>query len=267
MIDIALLRVIYNHLLNNPGEFEWNRYASIRGVDILKLRLNLQWLKEHGFTENREGRTYRTSRSVGELATAAGSIAIERPEHSQPRRMYERGEISSQPAVKEGQNAEPKKAAKASKKVKRVERVAKAPRATRTRTPREAKPPKPAKPTAPPKVVKVKVPKVMKVKPVKPPKVVKVKVPKVVKVKVPREPKPPKPPKAKCIDRLRVMEWRRLPVWGIADLIRERFSEEYTEGAIVRAMQGMNQGGQSLVQVGRAANESFPRYSKLKQAG
>jgi hypothetical protein len=105
IIKIEVLRQILNHLLNSPGEFEWWRYCTIRDVDVLETAIHRQWLQANGFISIEEGRSYRTDRSVKDLAELLGLQPIAanpvRPKVSTPR--------SAKPAPRKPRTPRPKR--------------------------------------------------------------------------------------------------------------------------------------------------------------
>lgn len=86
-MKLEILRQIMQHLINNPGEFQWNHYCSIWNMDVIVLHCHLQWLRHNGFTENQQGKVYRTDRAISEL-----SIALGLPETHAPQRQTYRSQ-------------------------------------------------------------------------------------------------------------------------------------------------------------------------------
>lgn len=105
IIKIDVLRQILQHLLNNPGEFEWWRYCTIRDVDVLETAIHREWLQKHEFISIEYGRSYRTDRPVSELAGLLGVQPIAanpvRPKVSTPR--------SAKPAPRKSRTPRPKR--------------------------------------------------------------------------------------------------------------------------------------------------------------
>jgi hypothetical protein len=95
-IKIQVLREILQHLLNNPGEFQWNHYGSIHNNDPIELGLHRQWLREHGFTRIEEGKTYRTDKPLIELYQCLGQPQQEKQAPAKTQRLFAdwRGEIT-----------------------------------------------------------------------------------------------------------------------------------------------------------------------------
>jgi hypothetical protein len=88
-IKIATLKELLQHLLNNPGEFEWGRYCSIRNMGVVECALHRQWLREKGFTTVSEGKTYRTDKDLKALNAEFGQVPPPSPLPVRPMRLVD----------------------------------------------------------------------------------------------------------------------------------------------------------------------------------
>jgi hypothetical protein len=137
VIRIELLRSLLQHLLNNPGEFEWHWYCSIQGMDILTCAIHREWLVKHEFTVIKEGRTYRTAKPISDVPEALGLMT--------PKRSSSNRSLGSIGRYREPPKIEIKYLKPAIKP--KPEPKPKTPRKPKPKTPRKPKPePKPKTP-------------------------------------------------------------------------------------------------------------------------
>jgi hypothetical protein len=221
-IKIEILRAILQHLVNNPGEFQWNHYASITNLDVIDCAVHRQWLREHGFTQVTEGKTYRTDKPLNQLTTEfSGQITT--PKTTAPTR-----------SVGTDRRAEREAAAT----VRRIEK----PKQSRQRQvksvpKKQAEKPKIEKPEKQPSARVRSDPRPAKPRQAKPDRL-----------------KSPKPPS--CLDCLKQLEFKDLNLVEIKDLLKAKFMSDFSvqqvEGAIRK---------NPKVTIIRFFGQKYPRYS------
>jgi hypothetical protein len=222
-IDLKLLRQIMQHLLNNPGEFQWNHYCSIRNIEVIDLHSHLQWLRQNGFTRNQEGKTYRTDRPINELAIALG-LVTDSPKPIVARSLgYERRSTAPKPVETVAVIQPPPKADRPKKTV-----------AQRNPKPKAIKPP--------PKVDRLpKDPSPRRSMPMQPPKAIRI---------------TPQSELLLCAQQLQKIQFWRLPVWDLSNRLFAECEQRYSTETIEAAVQQIPK-----ISIEWYSHESFPRYS------
>jgi hypothetical protein len=223
MIDLKLLRQIMQHLLTNPGEFQWNRYCGIRNVDIIELYSHLQWLRQNEFTRSQEGKTYRTDRSIGEPPIALGHVT-DLPKQIVARSLgYERRSTAPKP-------------------VEAVAVIQPPPKADRPKKTVTKRNPKPKAIQPPPKVDRPpKAPSSRRSIPTRSPKAIQI----VSQSEL-----------LLCAQQLQKIQFWRLPAWDLSNRLFAECEQRYSTETIEAAVQQLPK-----ISIEWYSHESFPRYS------